>query len=155
MDWGWDPKERPGPPSGAFSTITFLSCREHQLPSPLQRPKPSQRLFPPWHTPLHKDTQPSWDRAQPPHLFAHPLGICTGASLRNLGQILKLSQFFQGKFWKNQQEHCIHNTLTRKTCAVLCSIAGKCGILHSEGKKGLLKSREKSAVCYNNMPLFM
>lgn len=41
----------------------------------------------------------------------------------------------------------------RKTCAVLCTIAVKCRILHSESRKSLLKSREKSVVCYNSMPL--
>lgn len=84
-DWGWDHKERPEPVSGALPTTIFLSCREHQLPSPLQKPKTPQKLFPPWHTPLHEDTQPHWDRTQPHHLFLHPLGICFGATVSNLG----------------------------------------------------------------------
>lgn len=147
MDWGWDPKAMPGPATGDFFTTTFLSCREHMLPSPLQRPKSPQKLFPPWHTPLHEDKQPHWDRAQPCHLFLQCLAICSDASVSNLGWIPKLSQFFQGTFWRKQQEHWIHNTLMRKTCTVLCSIAVKRRILHSEGRKGLLKSREKSVVC--------
>lgn len=85
MDGGWDPKERLGPASSAFSTTTFLSSREHQLPSPLKKPKTPQKLFPPWHTPLHEDTQPHWDRTQALHLFLYPFGICSGASVSNLG----------------------------------------------------------------------
>lgn len=69
MDWGWDPKEKPGAASGAFSTSTLLFCREYQLPFPWQRPKTPQRFLPPWHTLLQEDTQSLWDRKQTHYLF--------------------------------------------------------------------------------------
>lgn len=123
-------------------------------------PKHPKRLRPPQHTPLNEDTQPPL--VQSIALSFQPVSLCWFISLGDLpwgfwrcSGVNPQMRSFQGNFWKKQQENWIHNSLTRKTCAVFCSIAAKCWILHSEARMGLQKSRKKSVVCYNYMPMFM
>lgn len=151
-----------------FHHHSSLSCRDLSLPYPFTQTWIIPiRHSPPQHIPLNDgiagttvaSAGTEQSIAAPVPRFM-PVYIPQGSTPMLLkafwGEFLNPAASFKaisGK--KRQQESWICNTLMKKSCAVFCSIAAKCWNLQSEAGMGLLRSRKKSVICYDYMPVFV